>query len=816
MADFCKILDTLIYDTYFGDLKIQAETLQKDSGKFFSDNEVSLDEFLQIVDLNRDGNFDFDDIAHLKNNPTKESAYKALFSISDIGQKAYLYLTDLETYLEKKQSLYFSQDTCSILENDLGFILALAEKKPEKFEEVYALASTINKTNFIKNFFVKHSERLPTIPKNFLKDSDFTFALLQVSPETITRVDSTVITKEFLLDLLPIQPKIFLYLESRWRDDPELALLYLKNRGAWKNIDKTLRENQDFLDQAVCINYFVYEDLPENLKKKYLKEHLALAKETGLPTSNLDLSYITTKEEIQELITINPEVILLCDPKFKQDFDLVVLALKKNPHIYDSLDQNMQNDPKILQLIAQEAPDVLRYSLPDSIAKDRSWIEFLITINGKILFAYNVPPKFKKDTSLILLAMLTYPEAYLHLPEAQKRDPQIICEILKKNPLLIHQIPEDLKNNREFWMIAVKNNINIYGQLPEFLKNDPEFFYELICTNGLILKFADETTKKNPKIIEQALQQNGLALFYAPNDFRKNPEMVKLAVQNNPKSIQYALPPACNETSIIEMALAKDPSVYRVMNPATHMTPELLKHILQHEGVALDLTKIELQKLSHNFNKLTDYPERFATLDTLVQCFLTNHTNDFGLTDDRPIAIVIHCKSDYNEAFVDRNGTKMLANLDEYRVAYYEVSNVYKAKTALRKLKKQTGKENQIVWIAGHGTPNSIELDHKDSFFIFQKSNKIDIQDFKSGALSDLNEYIAENGALILHSCSAGSGGQNAENLANSAASALDESIKVYTSRIPSNIGSLSLKNGYPDIDWYNNMPYVIHGSLQN
>lgn len=117
--------------------------------------------------------------------------------------------------------------------------------------------------------------------------------------------------------------------------------------------------------------------------------------------------------------------------------------------------------------------------------------------------------------------------------------------------------------------------------------------------------------------------------------------------------------------------------------------------------------------------------------------------------DNRPLALLIYPEYDYNGAFIV-NGPSVNRSIsaNNYKIVYYEVSNLTQLANAVRDATK-----NEVAWavkLSGHGTKDSIRFGEDNSESYFSLNNYKDLLD------SGLTLRLINGGVVILESCSTG------------------------------------------------------------
>ncbi len=201
-------------------------------------------------------------------------------------------------------------------------------------------------------------------------------------------------------------------------------------------------------------------------------------------------------------------------------------------------------------------------------------------------------------------------------------------------------------------------------------------------------------------------------------------------------------------------------------------------------------------------------PNRINSIHTALEVASNNlHMN--RLDPSLPTTVVIAPVEDHNEAFTATRGFPLLDTLvqqpDDRRmnVIYIEAATDREAMQALARVYRRTGRRIDTVVFAGHGSRNRLSLGASDpqargEGYRGAERYDIDSSDFADGDFGALSRVIAEDGQVVMWSCSNGAplptnySVANEENLAQSMSLILPGR-RIIASPIDSNIASLQV-----------------------
>ena len=186
-----------------------------------------------------------------------------------------------------------------------------------------------------------------------------------------------------------------------------------------------------------------------------------------------------------------------------------------------------------------------------------------------------------------------------------------------------------------------------------------------------------------------------------------------------------------------------------------------------------------------------DFLTRFRSLKTILTV-IANHRliatglNPSSIPDQRPIAVILRTKHDPTRAFDQFPLIDTFVNTNLFQVFYVEVGNEEEMLTALTQIHQRTGRQIHTLALSGHGNQQALALNSG-----FHERNSIDLHDLTQQNFNVLAQVMDPQGQVLLDSCSNGSGGRFAHNLANGFAELLPGR-RIYAQETDSGIESLS------------------------
>lgn len=290
--------------------------------------------------------------------------------------------------------------------------------------------------------------------------------------------------REFILDILDINYKIFDYLIEEFKSDQEILLIKERkiilekvslNGNELQNLTEDLKNDFEVVKNAVKENGLVLEYASDILKNNY-----EIVKE-AYNQNKLSLQFASS--DIADKIDYGKSI----DNKFEQirenyrrmqnckedDKDTMLELLKKDHFLLKYVPEKLKYDRDIVLSIVRCNYNILE-NAPENIKNDREIIIKAVTSNGTAI-KYS-SEELKKDREIVLIAIrnstIAYAFTYIH--SYFKSDRKIIMEVLKKNGSYLHYASEELKNDKEIALAAIKECKYAYESLSENMKKDPD------------------------------------------------------------------------------------------------------------------------------------------------------------------------------------------------------------------------------------------------------------------------------------------------------------------------------------------------------
>ena len=215
-----------------------------------------------------------------------------------------------------------------------------------------------------------------------------------------------------------------------------------------------------------------------------------------------DISFMATAIQIYPYILTNYN-----SKKIKLNKELIILGILTDYEIFISLDNIFKEDYDIIIIAIEYSPFIL----------------------GELLDIY------KADKQIVKLAVSIFGDSLIYASDELKDDKEIVSIAASKIGFSLEYVSDRLKADKDIVKIAVNNNSGYSGlkYASTELKADKELVELAVQYSGYELAHASINLRDDYDIVRKAVEQDGFAIYYASNRLQANIEIVKLAIVND-------------------------------------------------------------------------------------------------------------------------------------------------------------------------------------------------------------------------------------------------------------------------------------------
>lgn len=173
--------------------------------------------------------------------------------------------------------------------------------------------------------------------------------------------------------------------------------------------------------------------------------------------------------------------------------DIILEALKKNPHAVRFTRNFTMNDREIVLLVISECGYILEW-IDDTMKDDRQIVSLAVSNHGgSIRWASD---RLKNDHQIVLLAVQNDGHALAFVsPELKDNVEIVLCAVSQKRSRALKFASERLKDDRHVALTAIKFDALSFRILSSRLQNDPEVVMTFVQYVGSIVGFSTLSMK---------------------------------------------------------------------------------------------------------------------------------------------------------------------------------------------------------------------------------------------------------------------------------------------------------------------------------
>jgi hypothetical protein len=311
--------------------------------------------------------------------------------------------------------------------NDVDFWKAGYEVYDERW--MYQFASKIYEIPYAQKNVVKHFCMVDPNYFDLFKECEFMKG--KDGKEFVVEVLGAMIEKENYVD--EYRHSIFLRtLPAHMRSHREIVLMACKISGAnyvHMSPSKRLNSDLEIVNAAIESYPLAYLDIPKDLKSNTEIAHRAVDRENGRQIlAEADWLY-EYKDFALKAVKIDG-LLLARYSKFKNDFDVVLEAVKEDGRALSYVSNRLKADEKICITAISNCAEALHY-VDECFTSD---IEFCLNAfkgDSKSCFLRNCDLNLRCDKSFVQMAIEAYPENYQFISTQLKFDTDIYEPLIK-------------------------------------------------------------------------------------------------------------------------------------------------------------------------------------------------------------------------------------------------------------------------------------------------------------------------------------------------------------------------------------------------
>ena len=246
--------------------------------------------------------------------------------------------------------------------------------------------------------------------------------------------------------------------------------------------------------------------------KLYYKIVLLLFITPILSTNLFANTKVSERDKVKEKLKHYPYLLAYADDKYKDDEELVLLAIKKNGRILKYASERLQNNEKLVNIA--------------------------VGTNGAAL-AY-ASERLKDDDDIVSMAIDSYGTYLQYASKRLQDDDDIVMDALRSNGANLQYASERLRDDKWYVNLAIKNNSSALEYASKRLQNDKALVLLSVRTYSSNLAYASNKLQDDKEIVLEAVKQDGKALRYASKRLKNDKEIVSVALKSDASNLVYA------------------------------------------------------------------------------------------------------------------------------------------------------------------------------------------------------------------------------------------------------------------------------------
>jgi hypothetical protein len=429
---------------------------------------------------------------------------------------------------------------------------------------------------------------------------------LEFCPLGPTR-DALLNNKPFLLKVLTQNGGSMLKLaDQSLRRDPELVLQALAHGLHVRDAPCELLQNVPFLKQALSSKSTLYLELTPILQHDIqLALCAVVADDSSPPVHSKALACCPTLSQTRAAVLAfcqrgDKEFLetLLLENAFRDDKDIMMLAIRRDCRLLASASQRLQQDPEVIFL---------------SITETSAWTT-LKTVPWTVQRAH-------PEITIQSIKLLSYRNIrYLpsHLPEEFWSNRDIVIAWLERGGRVLDAFERTLARDTELALTLAKFNWSEFHKVGETLLHNRTFMLQAVQRDGRVLRFASTEIRQDFKVVVQAVANHKGTLAYCTGGI--HPATFHVMVQEKMKLQQTFLndflrgiticPPQV-QVPIHNIELPPPPAIRQVPSHLPKLdlgdeTSQAFKQLIaEYLGVPVGMELTLLRKCWSNLNSTT-------------------------------------------------------------------------------------------------------------------------------------------------------------------------------------------------------------------
>lgn len=234
--------------------------------------------------------------------------------------------------------------------------------------------------------------------------------------------------------------------------------------------------------------------------------------------SNNQQFNIQDKNELQYMLRSDHRNFKSIPKHIRNSKDFAIKALSYNIKIFGLLDTSLQNDLDIIKILVKKRPASI-LDLDNSYRNNKELILLAITSNPNAI--QYASERLKGDAEVVLSSFkgLNAASAFQYASAELKNDLLFIKKAVQINGLIIQYVGKEIKKDKEISLLAVQQNGAALQYLFKKFKKDKEVILKAIQQNGDAFMFSKLNGYQSPQEIVEKEGYEWLPCFLNSGNF---------------------------------------------------------------------------------------------------------------------------------------------------------------------------------------------------------------------------------------------------------------------------------------------------------
>lgn len=272
------------------------------------------------------------------------------------------------------------------------------------------------------------------------------------------------------------------------------------------------------------------------------------------------MNFITEniKKCVLKNVSLNGLNLAQVKPKFKNNTEVVTVAVKQNVEAINFASETLKNDENFIYSLASINLSVLKV-LQNNVA-------------------IKVLDRIKKEKNI-----------------------KIITDELYNTKIILDSL------NKIKWALNFENGLEILSKATEEMRDNKNVVMMCVKSVGQALYYASDRLKNDSDIVLEAVKNDGLSLSSASKELRNREEIVKQALQNNAYALRFASDRLKNDRDLVFYACVKEP--FTIINASSQLRNDIdficeiaRKNSLVLNKIPRDIYRLVIVKLQKDEN----------------------------------------------------------------------------------------------------------------------------------------------------------------------------------------------------------------------